>query len=100
MLQYFDPSHLLSLIHNLLQDDGNFQMSGKAVSWECILPLGALQEKEVRQAGANRQEQQIWGNGITQVFSQGTVQVLHIAARLDLPNFCGREATIFSECCF
>ncbi|ETE72158.1 THAP domain-containing protein 9, partial [Ophiophagus hannah] len=48
------PSHLLSLIHNLLEADGNFQMNGKAVSWECILHLGALQEKEVRQAGANR----------------------------------------------
>ncbi|KAG8126010.1 hypothetical protein E2320_021262 [Naja naja] len=87
------PSHLLYLIHSLLQADGNFQMNGKAVSWECILHLGALQEKEVCQAGANRQEQRIWGNGITQVFS--TVQVLHFAARLGLPQFHGHEATIF-----
>ncbi|XP_063174267.1 DNA transposase THAP9 [Candoia aspera] len=94
---YFDPSHLVSLIHNLLQVDGSLQVSGKAVSWDYLLHLGALREKEVLQAagqaGGSRQQQQVWGNGITQLFSQGTVQALHFAARLGLPQFRGHEAT-------
>ncbi|KAM6464429.1 DNA transposase THAP9 [Liasis olivaceus] len=94
---YFDPCHLVSLIHNLLQANGSLQVSGKAVSWDYLRHLGALREKEVLQAAArargSRQEQQVWGNGITQLFSQGTVQALHFAARLGLPQFQGHEAT-------
>lgn len=95
---YFDPSHLVSLIHNLLQADGSLQVSGKAVCWDYLLHLGALQEAEVLQAARRMgkitmQDQRVWGNGATQLFSDGTVQALHFAARLGLPQFQGYEAT-------
>ncbi|XP_053242478.1 DNA transposase THAP9 isoform X1 [Podarcis raffonei] len=95
---YFDPSHLLTLIHRLLQAAGSLQVSGKAVCWDYLLHLGALQEEVVLQAACqvgaiSPQEQQVWGNGATQLFSEGTVQALHFAARLGLPQFQGHEAT-------
>ncbi|XP_044292841.1 DNA transposase THAP9 isoform X2 [Varanus komodoensis] len=95
---YFDPSHLLTLIHNLLQASGTLQVSGKAVCWDYLLHLGGLQEAEVLWAacqagGIHLQEQRVWGNGTAQLFSEATVQALHLAARLGLPQFQGHEAT-------
>ncbi|XP_062973561.1 DNA transposase THAP9 [Elgaria multicarinata webbii] len=95
---YFDPSHLVSLIRNVLQADGSLRVSGKAVCWDYLLRLGALQEEEVLQAacqagGVSLQEQRVWGNGTAQLFSQSTVQALRLAARLGLPQFQGHEAT-------
>uniref|UniRef100_G1KBN5 THAP-type domain-containing protein n=1 Tax=Anolis carolinensis TaxID=28377 RepID=G1KBN5_ANOCA len=95
---YFDPSHLLSLIHNFLQTNGSLQVSSKAVCWDYLLHLGALQETGLLQAacqtgGVRMQDQRVWVNGTTQVFSEGTVQALDFAARLGLPQFQGHEAT-------
>nr|XP_060619490.1 DNA transposase THAP9 isoform X2 [Anolis sagrei ordinatus] len=95
---YFDSSHLLSLIHNFLQTNGSLQVSSKAVCWDYLLRLGALQETELLQAacyagGIRLQDQQVWVNGTTQVFSEGTVQALDFAAKLGLPQFQGHEAT-------
>ncbi|XP_061466907.1 LOW QUALITY PROTEIN: DNA transposase THAP9 [Rhineura floridana] len=97
---YFDPSHLVSLIHNVLQADGSLQVSGKAVCWDYLLHLGALREEEVMQAASQAGaisplEQRVWGNGTTQLFSEGTVQALHFAAQLGLPQFQGHETTSY-----
>lgn len=95
---FFDPCHLMSLIHNTLQANGSFQVSGKAVCWDYLVQLGALQEGEMLQAACrngeiNVHEQRIWGNGAVQLFSEGTAQALHFAARLGLPQFQGQETT-------
>lgn len=95
---YFDPSHLLSLILNKLQADGSLWMNGKTVCWDYLWHLGALQEEEVLQAasqagGIGLHKQRVWGNGTTQLFSEGTAQALDFAAGLGLPQFQGQEAT-------
>ncbi|KAJ7344693.1 hypothetical protein JRQ81_000643 [Phrynocephalus forsythii] len=95
---FFDSSHLVSVIHNLLRSDGSLLVSGKAVSWDYLLYLGALQEEEVLQALSHSgemssRERRVWGNGATQGFSEGTVRALRFAAGLGLPQFQGHEMT-------
>lgn len=98
VMYYFDPSHLVSLIHNLLQADSSLQVSGKVIRWDYLLHLGALQEAEVLQAARRvgkitMRNQRVWGNSTTQLFSEATAQALHFVARLGLPQFQGYEAT-------
>ncbi|KYO21751.1 DNA transposase THAP9 [Alligator mississippiensis] len=92
---FFDPCHLLTLVHNTLQAHGSLQVSGKAIYWDYILRLGLLQQEEVvcRLDGMGLSGQRMWGNGAAQLFSKSTAQALHFVASLGLPQFQGHEVT-------
>uniref|UniRef100_A0A8C8RC60 THAP-type domain-containing protein n=1 Tax=Pelusios castaneus TaxID=367368 RepID=A0A8C8RC60_9SAUR len=95
---FFDPCHLLTLIHNTLQVHGSLQACSKAICWDYLLHLGALQEQEVLQAARNigrvsLHGQRVWGNGAAQLFSESTAQALHFAASLGLTQFLGHKTT-------
>ncbi|KAG6937998.1 THAP domain containing 9, partial [Chelydra serpentina] len=95
---FFDPCHLLTLVHNTLQAYGSLQVCSKAICWDYVLRLGVLQEQEVLQAahklsGVSISEQRVWGNGAAQLFSESTAQALHFAASLGLSQFLGHETT-------